>query len=192
MKSIKNIIRILLSLTLHPEEFWQYLATEAGDDAKPDKVQSSYFLPLLGYMSLVTFLCAAFRSPEETTFDYQYGMMQMVQPLTAYFLGPFISILLLPTILGYFKSPVASKDCIQLFVYYSTSFLMALEMLTALIPSIRFISFIVVYLLYITFSGMSTYVPIAPTRRWITGFMSFFVIWAGPTFIMKLMQLLQR
>lgn len=176
-----------------PEQMWQYLAQARGAETRPDAVQKNYYLPLLGYMSLVVFLCAAFRGPEtDVTFDYQYGMKQMVPLLIAYFLGPLVAILVFNLSLRHlFGMEDPDKDRVQLFVFYCTSFLMALEILEALIPSIRFLGLIFVYLVYITFSGASTYIRVEHNQRWKAGFVAFLLIWSCPNIIIMLMHKMQ-
>lgn len=194
LTSLKYIVRILLPLITHPEQMWQYLDKARGAETKPDEMQKNYFIPLLGWMSLIAFLCAAFRSPDSAiTFDYQYGMKKMLPLLIAYFLGPLLAVVVVNMALKKWlmveKTP--DKERVQLYVFYSTSFLMALEILVAFIPSFRFVSFIFIYLVYITFSGTSTYIRVSHNRRWMTGFVSFVAIWGCPNMIILLMQKMQ-
>lgn len=193
MKQLKYIVRILLPLISRPEQMWQFLATSRGEETKPDAMQKQFFLPLLGYMSLIVFLCAAFRSPDAAvSFDYQYGMKQMLPLLIAYFVGPLVAAMVFNVALRHlFGLPNPDKDRVQLFVFYCTSFLMAIEILVALIPSIRFFSLIFIYLVYITFSGITTYIRVNQNRRWIVGFISFLVIWSCPSLIIMLMHKVQ-
>lgn len=193
MNQIKYIVRILLPLISQPEQTWQFLAKSRGDETRPDAMQKNFFLPLLGYMSLVVFLCAAFRSPENgVMFDYQYGMKQLVPVLIAYFLGPILAVMLLTICLRHvFHMPNPDKNRVQLFVYYSTSFLIALEMLESIIPSIRLLSLIFVYLLYITFCGSVVYIRVAPNRRWMAGLISFAIISVCPSLIINIMTKMQ-
>lgn len=194
LTSLKHIVRILLPLITHPEQMWQYLDKAHGAETKPDEMQKDYFIPFLGWMSLIVFLCAAFRSPDSAiSFDYQYGMKQMLPQLIAYFLGPMLAAMMINTLLKRWlmSGLTPDKDRVLLFVYYCTGFLMALEILVACVPSFKFFSLIFIYLVYITFSATSTYIRVGHRRRWITGFITFIIIWFCPNMIMWLMHKMQ-
>ena len=153
----------------------------------------NYFYPLLGFMSLVIFLFAGWRSPNpEVSFDFQYAMTKMIPVLVAYFLGPYLALVLIKlTLIHIFELPNPDKDRLTNFVFYSTSFLMAIEMLMAVFPAIRFFEFIALYLIYITWNGSHIYIRVAEQRRWLFGFMSFLIIFFSPSLIQHLLEFLQ-
>ena len=119
-------------------------------------------------------------------------MTQMVPVLVAYFIGPYLALILIKQVLvNLFDLPNPDKDRLIIFVFYSTSFLIALEMLMAVFPAIRFFQFIALYLVYITWNGSHTYIRVAEKRRWLFGFVSFLVIFFSPSFVQHLLQFLQ-
>lgn len=190
MNQLKYICQTLLALILQPEETWQRLAKSRGPETQPEEVQKDFFLPLLGYMSLIVFVCAALRG--QGTFDYQLGMKSTVPVLIAYFMGPFLSIMLLNlTLTNIIQMPHPDKNRVQVYVYYCTSFLMVAEVLLALIPSVKFFKFIILYLLYITFGGSVTFIRVPQDRRWFFGIIAFALIWSCPWVISALMHRLQ-
>lgn len=173
---------------------WQYLDKSRGAETRPDEMQKDYFIPFLGWMSLIVFLCAAFRSPDSAiSFDYQYGMKQMLPLLIAYFLGPLLAVMVINMALKNWlmAGTTPDKDRVQIFVFYCTGFLMALEILVAFVPSFKFFSLIFIYLVYITFSATSNYIRVSHRRRWMTGFVSFVAIWGCPNMIILLMHKVQ-
>ncbi len=193
MTQFKDIVTFLISLISQSDQAWNYLATAEAKESKPDYMLRNYYYPLLGIMSLVVFIFAGLRSPDpEVNFDFQYGMMQMVPILVAYFVGPYLALMLIKQVLILlFELPNPDKDRLTNFVFYSTSFLMALEMLMAAFPAIRFFQFIALYLVYITWNGSHTYIRVAEKKRWLFGFVSFLVIFFSPSLIQHLLQYLQ-
>ncbi len=183
----------MISLISQSDQAWNYLANAETKESKPDYMLRNYYYPLLGFMSLVVFICAGLRSPDsETEFDFQYGMIQMVPILVAYFVGPYLALILIRQVLiNLFELPDPDKVRLTNFVFYSTSFLMALEMLMATFPAIRFFQFIALYLVYITWNGSHTYIRVAEKKRWLFSFVSFVVIFFSPSIIQHLLQFLQ-
>ncbi|MBO4754828.1 MAG: hypothetical protein J5543_09550 [Bacteroidales bacterium] len=193
MTQFKYIVKFLIALITQSEQAWNYLATAETKESKPDYMLWNYYYPLLGFMSLVIFICAGSRGPNpELSFDFQHGMTQMVPILVAYFVGPYMAMILIKqTLVNLFDLPNPDKDRLTNFVFYSTSFLMALEMLMAAFPAFRFFQFIALYLVYITWNGSHTYIRVEEKRRWLFGFVSFLVIFFSPSIIQHLLQFLQ-
>lgn len=194
MEQATYIVRFLIQLIAHPKDLWEYLASSEGaEESKPEVVQQRYFLPLLGFMALVIFLCEGFHGATgEMSFDLQCGMKRMVPRLVAFLVGPYLAQMLLKIMLEhFFKMPHPSKERLHHFVFYCTSFLMVLEMLLAFIPSIRFFSFIVLYLIYITWSGATTIIRIDDKHQWKFGFFSALVIYFSSHLFISLIESMQ-
>ena len=193
METAKYIVKFLILLISSPQELWNYLTTDGVEESKPSYVQEHYFLPLLGFMSLFIFLCEGFHGAKgDTIFDLQYGMREMVPYLVAFLVGPYIAQMLLNLSLRHiFQMPAPSASRVHLFVFYSTSFLMALEMLLAFIPSIRFFWFIVLYLFYITWTGGFSIIRLPNNRQWVFGFVSALEIYFSSHLIISIIQRMQ-
>lgn len=192
MNQFKYIVKFLIALTTQSEQTWNYLANTETKESKPSYMLWNYYYPLLGIMSLVIFIFAGRRGNPETSFDFQYGMTEMVPLLVAYFVGPYLAMNLIKlALVNLFELPNPDKDRLTNFVFYSTSFLMAIEMLMAIFPAFRFFEFIALYLVYITWNGSHTYIRVAEKRRWLFGFVSFLVIFFSPSLIQHLLQFLQ-
>lgn len=193
MEQTKYIIKFLLMLISHPQDLWEYLTDPEVSESKPEYVQEHYYLPLWGFMSLVIFLCEGFYGATgDSSFDLQIGMKQAVPYMVAFLVGPFLAMLLLRLLLVHaydVKHP--SKDRLHLFVFFCTSFLMALEMLLAFIPSIRFFWFIVVYIVYLTWTGSTTIIRVEEKNRWMFGFLSAVVIYFSSHIFISLIQKMQ-
>ena len=193
MDKLKYIIKFLISLVSEPAQTWDYLSTGDQPEAKPDYMQRNYYLPLLGIMSVVLFVCGAMYGQDgDATFDVERGMQLMVPCLVAYFVAPYVAVEVLWLINGhYYKVPDASKERLTIFVFYCMSFLIAVEMLTAILPWVRFFGFITIYLLFITWNGVTTYVRIDEGNRWFYAFLSAVVIGASEYGFKQLLVLMQ-
>lgn len=192
METAKYILRFLLLLVTHPQELWDYLTSDGVEESKPDYVQEHYFLPLLGFMALVIFLCEGFHSKEADGFDLYLGMKEAVPCLVGYLVGPYLAMMVIRAFLEHIYSMRhPSKERLHLFVIYSTSFLMALQMLLAFIPSIRFFSFIVVYLLYITWTGTTTIIRLDERHRWLFAFVSAIIIYFSSHLFISIIHTMQ-
>lgn len=192
MNKAKYIVKYLISLVTQPEQTWLYLSKGEVNESKPQYMQANYYLPLLGLMSLFIFCTTG--SASEDGFSLEHGMKSMVPALVAYFVSPYIAMFILKEILPtqYFKVMKPDSDRLHLYVFYSTSYLMAVEMAASLIPSLSFIRLAAYYLIYITWTGAYTMVRVEEHRRWIFGFLSFAIIYASPSIVIWILQFMQR
>lgn len=191
VQKLKNIIKYLISITVDPEPFWIHLSKGKDEMSKTEFMQSGIFLPLLGIMSLALFVFSGFAG--EGSFDLQHAMTYMVPRLVGYFAGPYIAMFLLKEVLtSFFKIELPDRDRLQLYVFYSTGYLMMVEMFVALFPSIKFIQLFSYYLIKITWSGAFTLIRVEEQRRWIFGFVSFVVIYYAPSLLCRLVTMMQH
>lgn len=178
-------------MTSGPEQFWGYLAKGKDPMSKPDFMQGNIFLPMLGLLALLLFLIAGISG--EGVFDLQHAMTYMVPRVVAFFVGPYIAMFLLKELLpAFFNMPNPDRDRLQLYVFYSTGFLMLVEVFVALVPSIKFLQLAGYYLIYITWSGAYTLIRVEEKRRWLFGFVAFLVIYFSPSLIKEFVLLMQR
>lgn len=192
MDQVKYIIKYLISLVTQPEQTWLYLAKGEVNESKPQYMQTNYYLPLLGFMSLFLFLAAGFGT--ETGFDLKVGMTSMVPAAAAYFVGPYLAMFLLRELLtsGFFKMQKPDHDRLQLYVFYSSSYLMLVEMAASLIPTIAFVRLAAYYLIYITWTGAHTMIRVEENRRWMFGFLAFAIIYFSPIVVIRILQFMQH
>lgn len=178
-------------MTSGPEQFWGYLSRGKDQMSKTEYMQSNIFLPMLGLMSLAIFLIAGLSG--ENFFDLQHAMTYMVPRLVAFFVGPYIAMFLLKEMLPVvFKTESSDRDRLQLYVFYSTGYLMLVEVFMAMMPSIKFLQLASYYLIYITWSGAFTLVRVEEKRRWVFGFVAFIVIYYAPSLVRDFVVFMQR
>lgn len=186
MLKLKYIFRILVSLVTNPSETWSYLSTANTSEAKTEYMFRNFYYPLLGIMAAIVLVSNGFSmSLEDENFSLQQGMIIMVPVLVAYFVGPYLSQSFLRVLLRFFfhlSDP--DKKRLTLFVFYCTGFLMAVECVIAILPGIQFLMFLRLYIVYLTWSASSNYIPVSETRRWMFGFVSALVLFSIP-FIVK-------
>lgn len=192
MDKAKYIVKYLISLVTQPEQTWLYLAKGEAPESKPQYMQTNYYLPLLGFMALFLFLTAGIGSEEG--FSLQVSMKNMVPATVAYFVGPYLAMFLLRELLTsrFFKMANPDQDRLQLYVFYSTSYLMLVEMAVSLIPTIAFIQLAAYYLIYITWTGAHTMIRVEESRRWMFGFLAFGIIYCSPVVVIKILQFMQH
>lgn len=194
MKQIKYIVGFLISLATEPEQTWTALAKGNTADSRTDYMQHNYYFPLLGFMSLMVFLFGGlYETADGELFNLQRAMMMMVPPLVGFFVGPYLAVFIIrPLLVNFLHVPNPDSTRLQLFVFYSTSFLVALQAVIAVLPSIRFLQFVAYYLVYITWCGSSIYIRVEQGKRWFFGFASFLIIYMSPDVVMRLLRLFQR
>lgn len=193
MERAKYIVKFLIMLAARPQELWEYLCSDGVEESDPDYVQRNYYFPLLGFMALEVLVCEGLYSAEaDSIFNLQQGMLLMVPRLVAFLVGPYLAMMVLKMLLTkFFDMPNPSQRRLHLFAFYCNSFLMALEMLLAFIPSIRFFWFIVFYLLYITWTASTSIIRVDVKHRWVFGFLSSVIIYFSSHLVMSLIERMQ-
>lgn len=191
VQKLKLIVKYLISMTSEPGQFWGYLAKDKDQMSKPEFMQNNVFLPYLGMMALALFVIAGLSG--EGIFDLQHAMTYMVPRLVAYFVGPYIAMFLLKEALPLvFGVPAPNRDRLQLYVFYSTGFLMLVEIFVAMVPSIKFLQLASYYLIFITWNGAFTLIRVEEKKRWIFGFVAFLVIYFAPSLVKDFVIFMQR
>jgi len=192
MDKAKYIVKYLILLVTQPEETWLHLSSDDVQEAKPQYMMTNYYWPLLGFMTLFIFVVSGFSGTEG--FDLEHGMTTTIPALVGYFIGPYLAMFLLKELLPtrFFGVKEPDQDRIHLFVFYSTSYLVLVEMACSLIPTIAFVRLAAYYLVYITWTGTSTLIRVPDTRRWRYGFFSFAAVYFSPVVVIRILQFMQR
>lgn len=192
MDKAKYIIKYLILLVTQSEQMWQHLSKKDVEESKPQYMMTNYYWPLLGFMALFVFVASGYS--RDDGFVLQEGMTAMVPSLVGFFIGPYLAIFLLKEMLPtrFFEVREPDQDRLHLFVFYCTSFLVLIEILCSLIPSISFMQLFAYYLVYITWTGSTTMIRVPDNHRWMFSFVSCVVIYFSPVLTIKILQLMQR
>ena len=188
MQQIKYIIKYLLSLISEPEQTWQYLSVGDVDESKPDYVHSNYYLPLMGVIAVGIFLLSGLG----LEFSIEKAMKAIVRFLSSYFAGPYFAVLILRILTKRWFSLELEEYKLQVFVYYSMSFLMLIQLFAAAFPNCRFSSISSLYLFYIIWCSADFFKDVMEHYRWKFSTVCFFVIWAAPRIIEYLISFMIR
>lgn len=188
MQQLKYIIKYLLSLINNPEQTWLYLKDGDVREAKTDYMQTNYYLPMLGVVGLFLFV----KSGWGETFDIEIAMKSSVSFMAAFFVAPYLAIVLLEKIYGRLMDFQFDKDKLTLFVGYCLSFLMLVRMFSASFPHIKFLTFCSLYLPYIIWCGADVFIGIGEKERWKFTIVASCVMWVSPAIVEKLMSLMMR
>lgn len=182
MFQLKYILKYLLSLINDPGQTWKFLTEDDVQESKPEYMQNNYYLPMMGVVAVALFLMAGWG----TTFDIERAMKTAVKFLASYFAGPFLADFILRKLHPAFFGKALDKDRLLVFIGYSMSFLMLVELFSASFPTVRFIAFCALYLFYIVWCATDVFFNIEEKIRWKFSALSFFVIWGSPIIIGKL------
>ena len=188
MKQVKYIIKYLLSLISEPEQTWTSLSKGDVEESKQDFVHSNYYLPLMGIVALGVFILTGWG----LEFDIEKAMKSVVIFLAAYFSGPFLAVLLLRVTNNRWLKIEMEEEKLHVFVYYTMSFLMLIQLFASAFPKVKFIAFSSLYLFYIIWCSADFFNGILEKNRWKITTFSFFIIWGAPRIIEYLIRLMIR
>lgn len=183
MERAKYILKYLLSLINNPQQTWKFLADGEAEESKLDYMQANYYLPAMGVVALLLFLMAGWGTP----FDLEQAIKQAFIFLASYFAGQYLANVVLRKIYDRFFGLILDNDRLQVFVSYSLSFLMLVELFSASFPGVKFIAFCALYLFYIVWCATDVYFGIPEKNRWKFSSIAFFVMWGSPIIIGKIM-----
>lgn len=188
MKQLKYIIKYLISLITNPEQTWNYLADEDVDEANPEYVQTNFYLPMLGVVSVFVFVINGWGSP----FNLEHAMKSAIPFIVAYFASQYLSEFLMQKTYQKFKGSEFDKDRLNVLVLYGLSYLMLVALFTTLFPQIKFLSFCSIYLVYIVWASADKFMNIPLKDKVKFTAISFFIIWMSPAIIERLMSMMER
>lgn len=189
MLQFKYILKYLISLVVNPEQTWQFLANQEGQESKADYMQRNYYFPMWGVIAICLFLLKGFSTEE---FSFEVAMKSAVSFMLSYFAGLYLAAFLLRLAFEWCWGILLDKERLQVFVGYAMSFLMAVDLLMSLMPSISFVAFVNLYLVYIVWCATISYLGVEENRRWSSTFLISAVVFCSPWLIGCLMRLMER
>lgn len=144
-----------------PGKMWSDLDQHRGDENIAEKVFTSYYIPLMALLSAFLLLRVG-SSSGWLDFDFGAGIKAVTQFDVVFFL--------LPVIVGYvFKEvcmhwPVLPhkhiNERLQIYVLYCYSYLMFVAMLQQMLPGIKFVGLLTLYVVVIALNGVERYLKV--------------------------------
>jgi len=189
MKQIKDILKFLFRIIVEPEETWQKLSERDQDRNAVDAMQHALYFPLLGAGALLLFLAGGWRvSP----FGLEPAMKGGVSFLLSYFAGYYLAVF---CISEFFKSTdklVFDKYRLYGFTAYAMSFTLIVEIWVGCFPSMKFFTFICLYVTYIIWCGSRYYLFVDERRRLRFSIFASLFIYFAPWVIGRLLHLMEH
>ena len=188
MQQLKYILKYILSLLNEPEQTWKFLTEDDVDEAKLEYMQTNYYLPMMGVVAVLLFFLAGWGDP----FSIERAMKQAVSFVAAFFVSPYLASFVLNQACEKLIGVSFNREKLQVFVAYSLSFLMTVDLLKATFPHIKFLAFFALYMFYIVWCASDGYFGLAERNRWKFTSISFFVIWLSPILVTRIMTFMMR
>ena len=189
MEQLRLIVKFFLSLVVNPEQTWQYLSDPSVREADVDYVQRNYYLPMMGAIAVVVFILTGIHFEP---FNLEHAMKASVAFLVAFFAGPYVAEFILQHFMVRFYDTEPDKQRLQLFVYYTLSYEMGVQLVSRLMPSIRFADLLVVYLAYIVWCASAIFFGIEERRRLSFSIWTTVILFITHWSIVAIMQLMGR
>lgn len=144
-----------------PGRMWSDLDENEGDVNIADKVVTTYYVPLMVLLSVCLFLC---EGSHDGWLDFNFGAaIQMVTKFCVIFF-------LLPICAGYVFREISSVwnlvpkqhqgERLQIYVHYCYSYLMLVAMLQQMLPGIKFVGMLTIYVVVIALNGVERYLKV--------------------------------
>ena len=157
---IKNIFNTTISLIFKPSDTWRKLKEKQADDS--ESFLSDFIYPFVGIVAIAAFVGILFTRKE---FDTQIALKASIMSLLSVLGGFFLA--------SYFVNEVWRKifhreNSIKLcmcFVGYSSSLMLALNILLSLLPEFFFLRFFVLYIIYVVWEGAIPYMEVKEAEQ---------------------------
>jgi len=184
---LKYIVAYVRGLMAHTDATWQSLAKGDLKESKPDYMMAHYYWPLFGISATLILLLIGygglFGEGGITAFDLEKGMKAMVKFVVIYAVGPMLITLLSGPVLHYTLSVGLKRDKVDVFVHYTMSTLMVLEVCCAVFPNLEFLLFSQLYVIYIIAEGVDYYLNIEKNARAVATVLFSLIFWLAPRII---------
>lgn len=197
MEELRYILKYVRGLLTHTEETWTNLAEPETKEGQVEYMLRGYYWPLLGTGSLLIFILYGngiflnSKLPFDAPFNFEYAMKGLVSFATSYVVAPTLARLIIEQLYSLSVREKIEKDRLEIFVHYSMSIVMIIELFCACLPQFTFLTFIGVYLISIVYLGIVSYLKL--TRHvGLLLLISSFSIYASPWIMQHLLALFAK
>lgn len=189
MKQVKDILKFLFRLIVEPEETWQNLSVRDQDRKAVDAMQHNFYFPLLGAGALLLFLAGGW---SVSPFGLEPAMKRGVSFLLSYFAGYYLAVFCIGEFFKSTDKAVFDKHRLYGFTAYAMSFILLIQVLVGCLPSMKFFTFICLYVTYIIWCGSRYYLFVDERRRLRFSIFTSLFIYFAPWVVGRLLHLMEH
>lgn len=169
LKDARYIVKYIIGLMVHGDEAWESLSKEDNEAADHEYMMTHYYWPLFGVSALLIMLLIGIGglfgdTSGSTFFDLEVGMRAMVEFAVVYAVGPMLVAHLAPAFFGYANMQI-DRNKLNVFVPYTMSVLMVLEVCCATFPNLEALHFSQLYIIAVITQGVDHYLKVERNRR---------------------------
>ena len=177
----KSIFETIVTLGTNPVPTWKKLAQNISSEG--ETFLSRFVYPLIGMTTLANFIGILWN---RKGFQFEYALkssaVTFVTLFAAFFLASYI---LNKLFIRYFNKP-DSLPLTQQFVGYTYSFSYVIQILQSLLPSLFFLKFALLYVIYVIWVGSDSFMNIPEKSRIKFMAVVSFVLFVVPILIEKI------
>lgn len=192
---LRYIFTYVRGLMAHTDETWELLSKGEVKESKPDFMMAHYYWPLFGISAVFVLLligCGGLFGEGVRAFELERGMKAMVEFVVVYAVGPMLISLLIDPIFRYMTTQSMKREKVDVFVHYTMSALMVLEVCCAVFPNLEFLGFSKLYIIYIIAVGVDKYLNIKGREVPASTVLWAFVFYIAPIIIRFLIHFFER
>lgn len=189
IEDLRIIFRYVRGFLAHTEETWRHLSEPDVPEAQTDYMLRKYYWPLVAFGALCIFLLHGngvllnSKLTYDAPFSLEYCMKGAVGFALKYVGGPTLAMLAIGQFFCRVTDTSIKKNNLEIFVYYSMSIVLLIDLFCSFMPTMKFLSFISLFVVYVVWIGSSEYLNIP---RGLNGFfwvVSSVSIYFSPAFI---------
>lgn len=163
----KKIFSWVLAVTFQPNRAWNIIASkedkaeEKGVDYKDDPFFANYLYPLIGLVTLASFL-SVFTHKE---FVLELALKNSIRTVVAYIGGFYLASYYMKKLCSKFVDMHRRLRRWQHFIGYASAYMYALTIIRMLIPDLFFLYVFVIYTLRIVWEGLPAFMKVETKDR---------------------------
>lgn len=189
MKQAIAILKLLALFLTHPDEAWRGVSARDTDRRAVDDMLRDYYFPLLGGGAAGLFIAEGWGV---TPFGWDVAIRGGATLLIAYFAGCYLATFLVRELCKTVCETATEPHRVTGFVAYSMSFILAVEIITGCFPSMKFLSVICLYIIYIIWCGAHHYLLVREDMRLRFSIFASLIIVLAPYAIRRILTWIER
>lgn len=163
MEQVKAIFKYFVALVSSPQARWQYLTDRELPEAQPDHVSRYYYWPLMGFCAVCIFFLQGLHATADP-FSLELALRSATAFVVSFLAGPYVAQFVLERTLRNLYRVEVDADRLMIFIFYTLSYDMVADLLSAVMYGNRFIDLLLVYQVFIVWSASTTLFGISSSR----------------------------